>query len=87
LNNISGELFKIKRKDLMLKIDIFEGSPDYYIKEAITVKTRSGNRRAFTYFYVDTKNHNKKIPISEWKKPEKFDMDSYYKLIMESDNG
>ena len=87
LNNISGELFKIKRKDLMLNIDIFEGSPDFYIKEAITVKTRSGNRRAFTYFYVDTKNHNKKIPISEWKKPEKFDMDSYYKLIMESDNG
>ncbi len=83
LDNISGELFKIKRKDLMKKIDIFEGSPDYYIREAINVKTRSGNRRAFTYFYVDTKNHKKKEPIREWKKSEKFDIDAYFKSIIE----
>ena len=82
IDHISGELFKIKRKDLMLKIDIFEGSPNHYIREAINVKTRSGNKRAFTYFYVDLKNHKKKEPIKEWIKPEKFDIDAYYKSMM-----
>lgn len=53
LYTILGEIYKIKRKDLMEKIDLFEGSPDYYLRESIHVKTRSGNKRVFTYFYID----------------------------------
>jgi gamma-glutamylaminecyclotransferase len=83
---ISGEIYKIKRKDLMKKIDLFEGSPDYYLRESINVKTRSGNKRAFAYFYIDKNSHKNKEPIKEWLKPEKFDIDAYYQSIMESIN-
>jgi len=86
LNHIYGELFKIRRKDLLQKIDIFEGSPDYYTRDSININTRSGNKRAFTYFYVDTKNHNKSKAIDKWNMPEKFDIDTYFKSIMEDVN-
>jgi len=87
LNNIEGELYKIARKDLLKKIDIFEGSPDYYTRESIEVKSRSfnTNKRAFTYFYVNKKDYKKKQPITEWKKTISFDMDAYFKSIMDGD--
>jgi len=87
LNNIEGELYKIARKDLLKKIDIFEGSPDYYTRESIEIKSRSfdTNKRAFTYFYMNKKDHKKKQPIREWKKRETFNIDAYYKLIMDED--
>lgn len=87
LNNIEGELYKIARKDLLKKIDIFEGSPDYYTRESIEVKSRSFdiNKRAFTYFYVNKKDYKKKEPITEWKKTISFDMDAYFKSIMDGD--
>ncbi|MDD5373121.1 MAG: gamma-glutamylcyclotransferase [Sulfurimonas sp.] len=87
LHNIEGELYKIARRDLLKKIDLFEGSPDYYTRESIEVKSRSfdTNKRAFTYFYVNKKEHKKKEPITEWKKPKLFDMDAYHKLIMDRD--
>ncbi len=87
LNNIEGELYKIARKDLLKKIDIFEGSPDYYTRESIEVKSRSfdTNKRAFTYFYTNKKDHKKKQPITEWKKTISFDMDAYFKSIMDGD--
>lgn len=87
LNNIEGELYKIARKDLLKKIDIFEGSPDYYTRESIEVKSRSFdmNKRVFTYFYANKKDHKKKQPITEWKKTISFDMDAYFKSIMDGD--
>ena len=36
-NPIKGELYKIPRKDLLKKIDLFEGSPDYYTRESIVI--------------------------------------------------
>jgi len=87
LNTIEGELYKIARKDLLKKIDIFEGSPDYYTRESIEVKSRSfeTNKRVFTYFYINKKDHKKKKPITKWKKQEPFDIEAYYKKIMEGD--
>lgn len=89
LNHIHGELYKIARKDLLKKIDLFEGSPDYYTRESIEVQTRSTrfstNKRAFTYFYVDKKDHKKKQPIIEWKKSKPFDIDAYFKSIMDGE--
>lgn len=88
LHNIEGELYKIARKDLLKKIDIFEGSPDYYTREAIEVKSRSfeTNKRAFTYFYTNKLDSKKKQPITTWKKQESFDLDAYYKSIMNGEN-
>lgn len=87
LYNIKGELYKIARKDLLKKIDLFEGSPDYYTRESIEVKSRSfdTNKRAFTYFYVNKKEHKNKKPITEWKKVEPFDIDAYYKSIIDGE--
>lgn len=87
LNNIEGELYKIARKDLLKKIDIFEGSPDYYTRESIEIKSRSfdTNKRAFTYFYVNKKDHKKKQPITKWKKTKLFDIDAYYKSIIDGE--
>lgn len=84
---IKGELYKIARKDLLKKIDLFEGSPDYYTRESIEIKSRSfdTNKRAFTYFYINKKDHKKKQPITEWKKNKIFDLDDYFKSIMEGE--
>lgn len=88
LNYIEGELYKIERKDLLKKIDIFEGSPDYYTRESIEVESRSfdTNKRAFTYFYTNKKEHKNKQPITKWKKTESFDIDAYFKSIMNGDD-
>ena len=74
-------LYKITRNDLLKKIDIFEGSPDYYKRESIEVKSRSfsTNKRAFTYFYINKQDHKTKQPITKWKKTKLFDIDAYYK--------
>jgi len=84
---IEGELYKIARKDLLKKIDIFEGSPDYYTRESIEVKSRSfnTNKRAFTYFYVNKKDYRKKQPITKWKKTKLFNIDDYFKSIMDGE--
>lgn len=86
-NPIKGELYKIPRKDLLKKIDLFEGSPDYYTRESIVVKSRSfkTNKRAFTYFYIDKNDHKKKQPIIEWKENKIFDIDAYFKSIMDGE--
>lgn len=89
LNHINGELYKIPRKELLEKIDIFEGSPDYYERETIEVKTRSErfltNKRVFTYFYTNKKEHKKQQPIKEWKKTKAFDIDTYFKSIIDGE--
>lgn len=87
LNYIEGELYKIARKDLLKKIDILEDSPDYYTRESIEVKSRSfdTNKRAFTYFYKNKKDHKHKQPITNWKKTEPFDIDAYFKSIMDGE--
>lgn len=86
LYRIPGEIYKIKQQDLMQKIDLFEGSPEYYLRERINIKTRSGNKRAFAYFYIDTKAKKHKEPIREWLKPESFDIDAYYQSIVDEYN-
>jgi gamma-glutamylcyclotransferase (GGCT)/AIG2-like uncharacterized protein YtfP len=87
LYSIDGELYKIARKDLLNKIDIFEGSPDYYTRESIEVKSRSfsSNKKAFTYFYINKKDHKKKQPITKWKKTKLFDIDTYFTSIMDGE--
>ncbi|MDX9743659.1 MAG: gamma-glutamylcyclotransferase [Arcobacteraceae bacterium] len=49
INKISGELYEIQRKDLLEKIDEFEGAPDYYRRKRIKVKTHHGVNFAYAY--------------------------------------
>lgn len=84
LDNINGELYRINRKDLLIKIDKFEDSPNYYQREKIKIKTRSGIKVAYTYFYNSDKKIENKKSMNEWKQSEKFDFNSYFDSIMKS---
>ena len=46
---IHGELYEIHRKELLERLDRFEGYPDYYERKKILVKTHRGTVRAFVY--------------------------------------
>ena len=63
---IQGELYQILRKDLMKKIDEFEGAPDYYQREKIEVKSHHGMQRAFVYIQSDVDAPIDQIPLKEW---------------------
>jgi len=46
---IHGELYEIHRKEILEKLNRFEGYPDYYDRKKILVKTHRGTVRAFVY--------------------------------------
>lgn len=82
IDNINGEVYKINRKDLLRKIDEFEDSPNYYQREKIKIKTRSGIKTAYTYFSNSNMKIKNQKSMNEWKHPEKFDFNSYFDYIM-----
>ena len=64
---IYGELYQITRKELMDKLDIFEGSPEYYERRKIEVKSHHGVQRAFVYIQPYTTAPEDQEPLKEWK--------------------
>jgi len=64
---IHGELYEIHRKELLEKLDRFEGYPDYYERKKILVKTHRGTVRAFVYIQPNTAIPQGKKPLREWK--------------------
>ena len=84
IDNINGEIYKINRKDLLIKIDKFEDSPNYYQREKIKIKTRSGIKTAYTYFYNSDMKIKNQNPMNEWKQSEKFDFNAYFDSVMNS---
>jgi len=70
---IKGELYKINRKDILKKIDSFEGTPDYYKRERIKVKTKKKEIKiAETYFFTNNTIPNDQEPIEEWTKDNNY---------------
>ena len=53
ITKVIGELYEIKRKELLDKIDEFEGAPEYYQRKKIKVKTHKGVNLAFVYIRED----------------------------------
>lgn len=49
ISKVEGELYEINRKELLEKIDEFEGAPDYYQRRRIKVKNHHGVKFAYTY--------------------------------------
>jgi gamma-glutamylcyclotransferase (GGCT)/AIG2-like uncharacterized protein YtfP len=86
ITNISGEIYMIKRKEVLNKIDAFEDSPSYYTRERIEVITRSGKVRAFTYFYVNKTEHKSKESLEFWDKPEEINVDDYFDKLLGYNN-
>ena len=64
---IHGELYEIRRKELLEKLDRFEGYPDYYERKKILVKTHRGTVRAFVYIQPHAAAPYGQKPLREWK--------------------
>jgi gamma-glutamylcyclotransferase (GGCT)/AIG2-like uncharacterized protein YtfP len=64
---IQGELYEIQRKELMDKLDAFEGSPEYYERKKIEIKSHHGVQRAFVYIQSYATAPKDQEALKEWK--------------------
>jgi len=63
---VYGELYEIHREELMDKIDTFEGTPEYYERKRIEVKSHHGIKRAFVYIQSNTPAPQDQEALKEW---------------------
>lgn len=77
---IQGELYQICRKDLMERIDEFEGAPDYYQREKIEIKSHHGLQRAFVYIQSNVEAPLDQKPLTEWNNASEYKVEklNYY---------
>jgi len=64
---IHGELYLIERRELLEKLDLFEGAPEYYERKKILVKSHRGTQRAFVYIQPHATIPHDQKPLREWK--------------------
>jgi len=79
---IDGELYEITRKDLLEKIDNFEGAPNYFKQTNVFITTRSKKLRAKTYILSIPKVPLNEKPMKSWTDHNvklNIDFDAYYK--------
>ena len=67
VTKVMGELYEIKRKELLDRIDEFEGAPEYYQRKKIKVKTHKGVSVAFVYIREDEKIPLQQEPLKIWE--------------------
>jgi len=67
LAKVEGELYEIHRQELLDKLDQFEGTPDYYIRKRIEVKSHHGTCRAFVYIKSDGTVPIDQEPLKIWE--------------------
>ncbi len=67
VTKVIGELYEIKRKELLDKIDEFEGAPEYYQRKKIKVKTHKGVNLAFVYLREDEGIPKEQEPLKIWE--------------------
>ncbi len=67
ITKVMGELYEIKRKELLEKIDEFEGAPEYYQRKKIKVKTHKGVNLAFVYIREDEEIPKEQEPLKIWE--------------------
>jgi len=67
ITKVIGELYEIKRKELLDKIDEFEGVPEYYQRKKIKVKTHKGVNLAFVYIREDENIPKEQEPLKIWE--------------------
>jgi len=67
VTKVRGELYEIKRKELLDKIDEFEGAPEYYQRKKIKVKTHKGVNLAFVYIREDEEIPKEQEPLKIWE--------------------
>jgi len=82
---IHGELYLIERKELLEKLDQFEGAPEYYERKKILVKSHHGTQRAYVYIQPDTSAPHDQKPLREWKNDSDYKMrklDQYLETVI-----
>lgn len=67
ISKVEGELYEINRKELLEKIDEFEGAPDYYQRKRIKVKSHHGVKFAYTYLREDAEVPQDQQPLQVWE--------------------
>jgi gamma-glutamylcyclotransferase (GGCT)/AIG2-like uncharacterized protein YtfP len=67
LNQIYGELYEIKSKELMEKIDRFEGAPTYYQRQKIMVRSHHGVKKAYVYLQLQMPAPSNQKPLKIWE--------------------
>ncbi|WP_434579837.1 gamma-glutamylcyclotransferase [Sulfurimonas sp. NW15] len=67
ITKVMGELYEIKRKELLDKIDEFEGAPEYYQRKKIKVKTHKGVKLAFVYIREDEEIPKEQESLKIWE--------------------
>jgi len=84
---IHGELYVIERKELLEKLDQFEGAPEYYERKKILVKSHHGTQRAYVYIQPHTSVPHDQKPLREWKNDSDYKMrklDQYLETVIEA---
>jgi len=82
---VHGELYLIERKELLEKLDQFEGAPEYYERKRILVKSHRGTHRAFVYIQPHTAVPQDQKPLREWKADTEYkikQLDNYLKNVI-----
>ncbi|MEA3523462.1 MAG: gamma-glutamylcyclotransferase family protein [Campylobacterota bacterium] len=82
---IDGELYEITRKDLLDKIDDFEGAPNYFKQTIVSITTRSKKIKAKTYILSSPKVPLYEKPMKSWTNHNirlNIDFDAYYKSFI-----
>ena len=82
---IDGELYEITRKDVLDKIDIFEGAPDYFKRTNLVVNTRSREVKAKTYILSTPRVPSDQIPLKSWTQNSiklNIDFDAYFASVL-----
>ena len=67
ITKVMGELYEIKRKELLDRIDEFEGAPEYYQRKKIKVKTHKGVNLAFVYIREDEDIPKEQESLKIWE--------------------
>ena len=67
ITKVLGELYEIKRKELLDQIDEFEGAPEYYQRKKIKVKTHKGVNLAFVYIREDEETPHEQEALKIWE--------------------
>jgi len=67
ISRIIGELYEIRQRKLLQKIDEFEGAPEYYQRRRIKVKTHQGVHFAYIYIRENEEAPLDQKPLKEWK--------------------
>jgi gamma-glutamylcyclotransferase (GGCT)/AIG2-like uncharacterized protein YtfP len=82
-SRIEGELYEITRKELMDKIDTFEGAPLYYQRKKIEVKSHRGVKRALVYIRENTPIPTEQESLACWEDNTEYKIERLHDYLKE----